>query len=83
MAENGAPQPAQPAISADGQFAVQVRVEQVGDMIMVILGLSCGPIAQSVYLEPKIANVVAQTIRNAVASAETTIVKPNSPLAEA
>jgi hypothetical protein len=61
-------------------FAVQVRVEQVGEMIMVVLGFSCGPMAFSAYLEPKIARQIAMTIRDGAANAETTLVKPPSAL---
>jgi ABC-type enterobactin transport system permease subunit len=61
-------------------FAVQVRVEQVREMILVVLSFSCGPIAFASYLEPKIARQIAMTIRDAAASAETTLVKPPSAL---
>jgi hypothetical protein len=80
MAENGTPKP---AISADGQFAVQVRVEQVEQQILVVLGISCGPIAQSLYVDPKTARVIGQTLRDAAANAETTLVKPAPAIVQA
>jgi hypothetical protein len=61
-------------------FAVNIRVEQVKETILVVLGFSCGPMAFAAYLEPKIARQIAMTIRDAAASAETTLVKPPSAL---
>lgn len=80
MAENGTPKP---AISADGQFAVQVRVEQVGQAIFVVLGISCGPIAQSLYVDPETARVIGQTLLDAAANAKTTLVKPAPAIVQA
>jgi hypothetical protein len=75
MAENGQQNP---QISAEGQFTVQVRVEQLNGSIFVVLSISCGPIANALWVDAKTARAIATAIRDGAANAETTLVKPLS-----